>query len=122
MSYLWTTIKVKDLEESIDFYENIVGLEVQRRFEAGPDREIAFLAAAADQTEIELISDQNKEEINIGADISLGFKVDSVEEKVKFLKEKGIEIHSGPISPNPQIEFFYVLDPDGVKIQFVENK
>lgn len=122
MSYLWTTIKVKDLEESIDFYENIVGLEVQRRFEAGPDREIAFLAAVKGDTEIELINDQDKEEVNIGSDISLGFAVDSVEEKLKFLKEKAIEIHSGPISPNPQIEFFYVLDPDGVKIQFVENK
>ncbi|RAK07897.1 lactoylglutathione lyase [Halanaerobium saccharolyticum] len=122
MSYLWTTIKVKDLVESIDFYENIVDLKVQRRFEAGPDREIAFLAAAAGQTEIELISDQDKTKSDIGKDISLGFEVDSVEEKVKFLKEKGIEIQSGPISPNPQIEFFYVLDPNGVKIQFVENK
>jgi len=122
MSYLWTTIKVKNLKESIDFYENLVGLEVQRRFGAGPDREIAFLAAAEGETAIELINDQDKEEIDIGADISLGFEVESAAEKIEFLKEKGIEIHSGPISPNPQIEFFYVLDPNGVKIQFVENK
>lgn len=122
MSYLWTTIKVKNLEESIDFYETIVGLEVQRRFEAGPDREIAFLAAAEGETEIELINDQDKEEVNIGADISLGFEVDSVEAKMEFLKEKAVEIESGPIAPIPQIEFFYVLDPNGLKIQFVENK
>lgn len=69
-----------------------------------------------------MINDQDKEEVNIGSDISLGFAVDSVEEKLKFLQEKAIEIHSGPISPNPQIEFFYVLDPNGLKIQFVENK
>lgn len=122
MSYLWTTIKVKDLEKSIEFYKEIVGLKLQRRFEAGPEREIAFLAAAAGETEVELIADQGKENIDIGQDISLGFEIDSVGEKIEFLKEKGIEIESGPTAPNPKIEFFYVLDPNGVKIQFVENK
>ncbi len=122
MSYLWTTIKVKNLEESIDFYQEIVGLKLQRRFEAGPEREIAFLAAAAGETEVELIADQGKDSIDVGGDISLGFEIDSVAEKLKFLKDKGIEIESGPVAPNPEIEFFYVLDPNGVKIQFVENK
>jgi lactoylglutathione lyase len=40
---------------------------------------------------------------------------------MKFIKEKSIEIESGPIQPNPNVKFFYVLDPNGVKIQFVEN-
>ena len=122
MSYLWTTIKVKNLEESIDFYQEIVGLKVQRRFEAGPEREIAFLAAAAGETEVELIADQGKDSIDVGGDISIGFEIDSVAEKIRFLKEKGVEVESGPVAPNPEIEFFYVLDPNGVKIQFVENK
>jgi len=122
MSYLWTTIKVKNLEESIDFYQEIVGLKLQRKFEAGPEREIAFLAAAAGETEVELIADQGKESIDVGGDISLGFEIDSVAEKMKSLKEKGIKIESGPVAPNSEIEFFYVLDPNGVKIQFVENK
>ena len=122
MSYLWTTIKVKNLEESIEFYQQIVGLKLQRKFEAGPEREIAFLAAAEGETEVELIADQGKEDIDIGQDISLGFEIDSVAEKIRFLKEKGIEIESEPVAPNPEIEFFYVLDPNGVKIQFVENK
>jgi len=122
MSYLWTTIKVKDLEESIKFYQEIVGLKLQRSFEAGPEREIAFLAAAEGETEVELIDDQAKESVDVGQDISLGFEIDSVTEKIEFLKEKGIGIESGPIAPNSEIEFFYVLDPNGIKIQFVENK
>lgn len=122
MAYLWTTIKVKNLEESIKFYQEIVGLKVQRRFEARPEREIAFLAAAEGQTEVELIADQGKENVDIGQDISLGFEVESVAEKIDFFKEKEIEIESGPVAPNPEIEFFYVLDPNGLKIQFVENK
>lgn len=125
MSFLWTTIRVKDLEESIEFYQDIVGLELQRRFEAGPKREIAFMAAGAGkgETEIELIDDQDdKEESDLGKDISLGFAVTSVSKKMESLKEKGIEIEEGPITPNPQIEFFFVLDPNGLRIQFAENK
>lgn len=122
MGYLWTTIKVKDLEESIEFYRDIVGLEIQRRFEAGPETEIAFLAAADGQTAVELIDDRNQAEIDLGSDISLGFEVDSVEATIKFMQEKNITIQNGPISPNPNIEFFFVLDPNGLRIQFVENK
>jgi lactoylglutathione lyase len=122
MGYLWTTIKVKDLEESITFYTEIVGLKVQRRFAAGPGREIAFLSEAEEQTAVELIDDQDQNQVDLGIDISLGFEVDSVDQKIEFLEEKEIEIVSGPVSPNPNIEFFYVLDPNGLRIQFVENK
>jgi len=69
-----------------------VGLKLQRRFEAGPEREIAFLAAAAGETEVELIADQGKEDIEVGQDISLGFEIESVSEKMKFLQEKGVEL------------------------------
>lgn len=31
------------------------------------------------------------------------------------------EVHSGPFQPNPSVSFFYILDPNGLKIQFVEN-
>lgn len=122
MSFLWTTIKVNDLEESIDFYQDIVGLKLQRRFKATPEREISFLAAKKGKTEIELISDQGKNKSDLGKDISLAFEIESVSEKIEFLKDKGIEIESGPISPNPNIEFFYILDPNGLKIQFAEKK
>lgn len=122
MGFLWTTIKVKDLEDSIAFYTKIVGLEVQRRFEAGPGREIAFLSEADGQTAVELIDDQDQSQIDLGRDISLGFEVDTVAQKMKFLEEQGIKVESGPVSPNPNIEFFYVLDPNGLKIQFFENK
>lgn len=122
MGYLWTTIKVKDLEESIAFYTEIVGLKVQRRFAAGPGREIAFLSEAEGQTAVELIDDQDQNQVDLGRDISLGFEVDSVDQKIEFLEEEEIEIVSGPVSPNPNIEFFYVLDPNGLRIQFVENK
>lgn len=111
---------VKNLEESLKFYEEIVGLKISKRFNAGPGVEIAFLGQYG-ETQIELICNENLKEIDCGKHISLGFEVNSVDEMMKLVKEKGIAIHSGPFQPNPYVRFFYALDPNGLRIQFVEN-
>lgn len=119
MKLSWCTIYVKDMEESLKFYREIVGLKKKTRFKAGPEMEIVFLGEG--ETKIELIYDKSKKEVNIGEDISLGFKVDSLDKMMEFVMEKGIEIHSGPFQPNPNTRFFFILDPNGLKIQFVEE-
>jgi lactoylglutathione lyase len=119
MKFCWSTITVNNLDQSIQFYREIVGLPLNARFSAGPASEIAFLGDG--ETKIELIHNSAVKSANIGPDISLGFEVNSIEEKIAFLKEKGIAIHSGPVQPNPHVRFFHILDPNGLKIQFVEN-
>lgn len=117
--FCWTTLNVKDLQESLDFYENIVGLKVDRRLDMGPNNAIVFLGQG--ETKLELIYDSENKDIEIGKNISIGFEVESVDEKIEFIKDKGIEIYSGPFSPASTTKFFFVLDPNGLKVQFVEN-
>lgn len=119
MNFCWCTITVKDMEESLHFYQEIVGLKLDRRFKAGPGTEIVFLGDG--ETKVELICYENKKEIQMGKDISLGFAVESVDKMMEFVQSRGIAIHSGPFQPNPQVKFFFVTDPNGLKIQFVEN-
>lgn len=119
MKFCCSTLKVKNLEESIRFYRDIVGLKVKRRFLANPYTEIAFLGDG--ETSIELIQDSKNREIEIGDDISWGFCVDSLKETLDLVRENGIPVQSGPFQPNPEIKFFYVLDPNGMKIQFIEH-
>ncbi|WP_101909170.1 VOC family protein [Marasmitruncus massiliensis] len=119
MKFCWTTVTVNDLNQSLKFYQEIVGLPLMNRFSAGPESEIAFLGDG--ETKLELIQHTISQPVNIGQDISLGFEVHSMDEKIAFIKEKGLHIHSGPFQPNPHVRFFFVLDPNGLKIQFVEN-
>ena len=119
MGFCWVTINVKDLEKSLYFYQGIIGLSIKRRFKPDGDKEIVFLGNG--ETEIELIYDPKAKDIVVGKDISLGFEVESLEKINEVLKSNNIPVHSGPFQPNPSIQFIYVLDPDGIKIQFVEN-
>lgn len=119
MEFCWVTIQVSDMKASLAFYQDILGLTVNRRMQPNPDMEIVFLGSG--KTEIELIHNARNTDPEYGRDISLGFIIDSVETQMKLLKEHHIDIAAGPFQPNPHIRFFYVLDPNGVNIQFVEN-
>jgi len=108
---------VRDIEKSIRFYTETAGLTVARRF-SEPGAELAFLGGG--ETLLELI--QGKNEPYTGGGVSVGFSVENLEEKMEFLRQNGVGIHSGPFSPSPRTRFFFVSDPDGMLVQFVEQK
>jgi lactoylglutathione lyase len=110
---------VKDMDESLRFYQDVIGLDLERKTRPSPSMELAFLGSG--ETKVELIYNSKASAISIGNDISLGFEVESLERTIESLKNKNIPVHSGPFQPNPSIKFLYVLDPNGLKIQFVEN-
>lgn len=120
MKFCWTTLQVKDLDVSLRFYQDIVGLPLNRRMKPSPEMEIAFLGSG--ETQVELICSQGKKAVRFGQDISMGFVTESLDGLIENFKKLGIPIHSGPFQPGPAIRFLYVLDPDGLKIQFVEEK
>ncbi|HBA60895.1 MAG TPA: glyoxalase [Elusimicrobia bacterium] len=119
MKFCWCTIGVKDLEKSIKFYKEILGLPVCKRFSAGPKMEICFMGEG--ETKVELVCGSDYKAKNDAKAVSLGFEVKSVEETIAFIKEKGLKVDDGPYQPNPHIKFFYIKDPDGISIRLVEN-
>lgn len=122
MKFLWTTIYVKNLDESIAFYSDLPGLKLVRRFQAGPGIEIAFMGNGTEnETLVELLADREKTEIDYGEFISIGFAVDSVEAMLVKVREKNIPVHGGPVE-TPGALFFNIKDPDGLNIQFFQQK
>lgn len=118
MKYLWTTLYVKNMEESLKFYQEIIELKLNNSSKISPEFELAFLGSG--DTQVELIFDKSKEINYENTNISMGFQTESLELRIEQFKQKGISVLAGPVQPNPNVRFFYILDPNGIKIQFVE--
>ncbi len=122
MKLLWTTIYVKNLEESIAFYADLAGLKLQRRFPAGPGIEIAFMGNGTEnETLVELLADSSKTAINHSEFISIGFSVDSVDTMLKTLESKGIGLLGDPVE-TPAMKYITIKDPNGLTVQFFQQK
>ncbi|MDW2796068.1 VOC family protein [Clostridium boliviensis] len=118
MKFCWTTLHVKSLEESIRFYHEIIGLNIIKQFETGPDMKIAMLGEQGNAL-IELIEQKGISLESRG--ISIGFEVASIDEAMEQLKKNHIGIKSGPFLPVPSTTFFFVEDPDGMEVQIVQH-
>ena len=122
MKFLWTTIYVRNLEESIAFYSELLDLQVIRRFPAGPGMEIAFMGNGTEgETLVELLADSAISEVDLGQHISIGFAVDSVDAMLETVKSKGIPLHGAPVETHGS-KFFFIKDPNGLSIQFYGQK
>lgn len=114
----WITLRVHDLETSLHFYNQVLGLPIERRFESR-GKQIAMLTMDG-QAKLELIQG-SEQVVQPDCGISLGFEVESLDEAMIYLETQGIPIARGPITPNPHLSFFYILDPDGFEVQLAEH-
>lgn len=119
MKFCWVTINVNNMEESIKFYKDLIGLEILDRFTPYEGVEIVMLGEE-NGTMVELISNQTTKLKTKG--ISIGFKVDSLEESIETMKNNGVKILTEPVSPSPDLEFYFVEDPNGLEIQLIKMK
>ena len=119
MNFTWVTFHIRDMDKSLSFYRDLLGLKIVREF-GDENHKIVFLAGD-NETQVELICDKGASIENPGRGVSVGFGVAGLEEKIAALKDKVSAPIAGPISPNPHIKFYLVPDPDGYTIQLYEN-
>ena len=115
MQLLHITITTAQFDRSIEFYRDIAGLGIIRENNGIPFR-IAFLSDSQGAASVELV--ENKDAQKYTSAPSIGFHTDDAEGYRVELIAKGYN-PTPVISPIPGIKFFYVEDPNGIKVQFV---
>jgi len=111
---------VNNLEESLKFYHEIIGLKISERFKVGEDIEIVMLGETHGP-KVELIRDKKQTFSTRSEGLSIGFMVNSLDESMELLKNKNIPIKRGPISPVPSVRFLFIDDPNGIEIQIAQQ-
>ncbi len=114
----FVTIRVADIERSIDFYHRVLGMQISRRFSPRPGVEIAFMGGAGLQ--VEFIHDEQAEPCK-GSGVSLGFYVADIDKTAALLKENQVEIVSGPITMKNGVKLLNARDCNGVELGFVQQ-
>ncbi len=118
-----TRYRVNDLEKSVKFYKEVIGLEEVRRHKSPRGSELAFLKAPESDELIELCHFPNSGPVEVQEDLThLAFIVDSLEEFGKHLESIGVEFSDGPtMKPDGSGGFAFVDAPEGYEVELIER-
>ncbi|NJL80254.1 MAG: lactoylglutathione lyase [Richelia sp. RM2_1_2] len=127
MEYLHTMVRVSDLDKSLDFYCNKLGLVEVRRKESQKGRfTLVFLAAPQDVDKVkestsplvELTYNWDPEDYQGGRNFGhLAYRVDDIYETCNRLKSGGVTINRPPRDGH----MAFVRSPDGISIELLQK-
>jgi lactoylglutathione lyase len=120
---LHTRYRVNDLERTVTFYRDILGLTEVRRHKSPRGSELVFLKSAGSQEEIELCHFPGSDSVQVQPDLThLAFEVESLDEFAKHLAKHGLKFSDGPTTSSSGSTFAFVDAPEGYEIELIQNR
>jgi lactoylglutathione lyase len=117
-----TRYRVNDLERTVKFYREVLGLAEVRRHESPRGSKLAFLKAPESEELIEICYFPNSGPVQVQPDLThLAFEVDSLEAFGKHLAQLGIPFSDGPTMKETGGGFAFIDAPEGYEIELIER-
>jgi lactoylglutathione lyase len=118
---LHTRYRVNDLEETVKFYKDILGLEEVRRHKSPRGSELAFMRTPGSEELIELCYFPASGPVQVQPDLThLAFQVDSLEDFGKHLASHGIKYSDGPHMKSDGGGIAFIDAPEGYEIELIQ--
>lgn len=120
MKYLHTMVRVKDVDASLDFYCNKLGLVELRRSDSEQGRfSLIFLAAPGDEeAQIELTYNWDPEDYGEGRNFGhVAYRVDDIYATCQKLMDAGVTINRPPRDGR----MAFVRSPDNISIELLQH-
>ncbi|GGD12092.1 lactoylglutathione lyase [Pyruvatibacter mobilis] len=120
MKYLHTMVRVRDLNKSLKFYCDDLGLEQLGRFDIEEGRfSLVFLAAPGDHSaQVELTYNWDDEELGEGRNFGhLAYEVEDIYATCRKLQEAGVTINRPPRDGR----MAFVRSPDNISIELLQK-
>ena len=120
MKYLHTMVRVSDIDKSMDFYCNKLGLKEVRRMESSQGRfTLIYLAAPGDEeAQVELTYNWEPEDYGEGRNFGhLAYEVDDIYALCQRLQDGGVTINRPPRDGY----MAFIRSPDNISIEFLQK-
>jgi lactoylglutathione lyase len=120
---LHTRMRVDDLDRTVRFYTDILGLELVDRRESPRGAKLAFLRTPNSEELLEITYFPDSGPVKVQPDLMhLAFEVENLAEYGKYLESKGIKFSDGPTASKSTGSVFAFIDaPEGYEIELIQR-
>lgn len=116
-------IRVYDIDRSLEFYQNVLGLKVIRTREEFKGAKLYYLAESeADPILTLCYNFKHPEKYTHGTHFGhIAYNIDSMEKMTQHLKNLGIDYEREPFETEGGFMLAFIKDPDGINIKLVQE-
>jgi lactoylglutathione lyase len=119
---LHTRYRLNDLERSVRFYCDVLGLEEVRRHKSPRGSELVFLKAPQSEELIELCHFPTSGPVEVQPDLThLAFEVDNLQDFARHLEHHGLRYSDGPHLKEDGSGFAFVDAPEGYEVELMQR-
>jgi lactoylglutathione lyase len=119
---LHTRYRVTDLDKTVAFYRDVLGLQETRRHTSPRGSELVFFKAPGSEEEIEICKYDASGPVQVGYDIThLAFEVDDIESFAKAAAAKGYPLSDGPTPTGSGSVIAFIDAPEGYEVELIQR-
>ena len=119
---LHTRYRVHDLEKTVTFYKDVLGLQETSRHTSGRGSQLVFFKAPGSEEEIEICKFDESGPVQVGPDLThLAFEVDDIEEFAKHCSAKGYPLSDGPHKSPSGSAIAFIDAPEGYEVELIQR-
>lgn len=119
---LHTRYRVADLEKTVSFYKDVLGLTEVSRHTSGRGSQLVFLKAPGSEELLELCKYDASGPVVVGPDLThLAFEVDDLDEFARHSASLGYPLSDGPHRSGSGSAIAFVDAPEGYEIELIER-
>jgi lactoylglutathione lyase len=119
---LHTRYRVHDLEKTVAFYRDVLGLQEIRRVTSGRGSQLVFFKAPGSEEEIEICKFDASGPVQVGPDLThLAFEVDDLEKFARDAAAKGYPLSDGPHRTEGGSLIAFIDAPEGYEMELIQR-
>ena len=119
---LHTRMRVNDIERTLKFYQDALGLTISRRSVSPRGAQIVFLATPNSEEEIEICHLPGSPSVQVQPDLMhLAFEVEDLAAFTAEIEKKGFKLSDGPTKTGSGSIIAFIDAPEGYEIELIEH-